>query len=304
MTFLATKLSSIGKDVSASDSIKQAIQMAGLDWSVELEQLKGSITGKLVDKNAVLRLDTQEHLGVVGEQYTPLQNTEAFNFFEPFIEQGHVRLETAGCFYGGRKIFVLGKIDMEDLEIQRDDTVQSYILFSNSHDGSTAVRIGFTPIRVWCTNTLKTAHNDAASKLIRIRHTHQVQLNVKEIQATMNTINQQFITTAENYRWLAERDIVKTDLEKYVRQVFSLKSLEELAKSDEEDSKAGTKIIDYVEEKFEDEPHKNWWAAYNSIQNYLQWNGNDAQRNYHSLWFGRNDSLNQKALNLALELAT
>lgn len=308
MTVLATNLfSQIGKDVTTSESVKQAMELSNLDWEVTLEPLKGAITGKLVENQAVLRLDTQEHLGVVGAQYTPLQNVDAFEFFNQFLDSGFARFETAGCFYGGRKVFVLAKILMDDMEIQKDDIVQSYILLSNSHDGTSSVRIGFTPIRVICMNTLKLAHKSDASKLIRVRHTNQVQLTVKEIQATMDVINQQFITTAENYRWLAGRDIVTTDLEKYVKQVFSTKSLEKLLNIDEteeeKEDKSGKKILEYVENRMDIEAKHNWWTAYNSVQHYMQHGGNNFERSYSNLWFGINDSRNQKALNLALEMA-
>jgi len=303
MVEIATKFQGLGQNVTTAETIQDAITQANLDWEVALEPLQGIITKKPVDRNAVLRLDNQEHLGVVGSSYEPLQNKDVFDWFNPFIEQGFVQLETAGCFYGGKKIFVLGKIKMDDLEVQKNDVVQSYILLSNSHDGTTSVRVGFTPFRVWCTNTLKLAIRDKATQLIRVKHTQQVKENITAIGETMDVINQQFITTAEKYKWLATRDIKQTDLEKYVRAAFSLPSLEEIAKSDG-DSKKGRKIIDYVTERMDYEDNRNWWTAYNSVQHYMQHNGNDYEKNLNNLWFGNNDSKNQKALNLALELAT
>ena len=110
MTVLATNLfSQIGKDVTASESVKQAMELSGLDWEVTLEPLKGAITGKLVENQAVLRLDTQEHLGVVGAQYTPLQNVDAFEFFNQFLDSGFALIRNSRVFLWWKKGICISK---------------------------------------------------------------------------------------------------------------------------------------------------------------------------------------------------
>jgi phage/plasmid-like protein (TIGR03299 family) len=252
----------------------------------------------------VIRLDTQQVLGVVGPSYTPLQNLEAFEWFNAFIEAGFVEFETAGSLFNGRKIFILAKIKSDAMDIQKDDPVESFILLSNSHDGSTAVRVGYTPIRVVCNNTLKLAHQDNKSQLIRVRHTYQVQNNITAIAETMDLVNQQFLATAEKFKWLASRDIVTTDLERYIRQVFSIKSLESYLSDEEEADNKSIKIIEAVTERFESEDNQNWWTAYNSVQGYLQHEQGSSRSSlegrYDKMWFGNKDVLNRKALELAL----
>jgi phage/plasmid-like protein (TIGR03299 family) len=295
---------SFGTVIQEAPTVEDGIRLAGLDWDVITEPLVGKVTGLEVDNKAILRTDNFNILGVVGSQYTPLQNIEAFNWFNPFIESGFVELETAGCLFGGKKLFILAKIKMDEFEIQDNDPVESYILLSNSHDGTTAVRVGYTPIRVVCNNTLKLATENKQSQLIRVRHTYQVQNNLTTIGETMDIVNKQFITTAEQYKWLANRDIVKSDLEKYVKQVFSTKSLESLLEDEEVDNK-GTKILAYVENRMDIEDKHNWWTAYNSVQHYMQHGSERAtlENSYGRLWFGNNDTKNKKALELALQLA-
>ena len=50
------------------------------------------------------------------------------------------------------------------------DPIDNYLVFTNSHDGTSSLTIMFTPIRVFCTNCLN-AGLDSSSSYIRIRHT-------------------------------------------------------------------------------------------------------------------------------------
>ena len=50
-------------------------------------------------------------LGMVGSGYEPLQNTEAFKFFEPFIEGKYAEFHTAGALGNGERVWVLVKLN-------------------------------------------------------------------------------------------------------------------------------------------------------------------------------------------------
>lgn len=302
-----------GKVIEQAPNIEEGIRLAGLDWSVELEQMF-SISGiPSTTKRMSVRVNkdgTRSELGDVGSNYEPLQNVEAFKFFDPFIENELVSLETAGSLFSGKKVFILGKIAGDPLEVAKDDIVEKYVLLSNSHDGTSAVRIGFTPIRVVCNNTLKMAHENDLSQLIRLRHTKQVQNNLIELRSIMDLVNKDFKTTETNYKYLALRDINQSDLKKYITKVFStvklnqmLDEYEDKQQEESQDIEQGRKrLLARVEELFELEPSKTLWGAYNSVQGYLQHSkGRSEEGRYNNLWFGDSDRLNKKALLTALE---
>lgn len=116
-------------------------------------------------------------LGVVSDRYQVVQNAEAFAFTDALIGgEGQVHYETAGSLMGGRKIWLLAKLP--DTEIVGDKT-EPYLCFSNTHDGSGAIRVCMTPIRVVCNNTLNIALN-GAKRAWSVRHTGDIQAKLQD----------------------------------------------------------------------------------------------------------------------------
>ena len=180
-----------------------AAKKAGLDWPVELVPLQTADTNVAVEHRGVRRSTDGKVLGVVGPRYTPLQNTDAFGWFQPFLEAREARLETAGALRGGSRVWVFAKIARDPLVIAPGDEVEKFLLLSHGHDGLLAVRVGFTPIRVVCSNTLAQSHAADASKRNRVRHRGDVVGSLAAIREVLNLANQQFEATADQYRTLA-----------------------------------------------------------------------------------------------------
>jgi phage/plasmid-like protein (TIGR03299 family) len=291
----------LGKGFIVPPTLEEAIIAAGLNWKVGTKPLFTAQNEK-VEAMATFRESDQKILGVVGPKYTPLQNDEAFKFFTPFIDGKEATIECAGSLHGGRKVFILAKINRDPLKIVGDDTVEKYILLSNSHDGTLAVRAGFTPIRVVCNNTLQLAHSEGTSQLLRIRHTKSVVENLEKVQEIMNIANASFEATAEQYRLLAQTDIDQKTLAKYVKIVFAQKIAEEGdAESKSRVSEAVTKLFETGRGMDLPGVRGTYWAAYNAVTEYIQYErGNNEATRLDQTWFGAGAQLNKKALQTAI----
>lgn len=296
----------LGRFIAPEEKLnsEQAIVAANLDWTVGTQPLFLA-DGTLAPANAVVRGDNNAVLGVVGKDYQPLQNRDAFRFFDSFIESNQAQYETAGALREGKRIWVLAKINSDLDVVKGDDTLSRYVMLSNSHDGTTAVRAGFTNIRVVCQNTLSIAHSSAASKLIRVRHGRNVKDNLDKVAEIMNLANREFEATLEQYKLLANREINSTDLEKYVKMVMIGE------KKMEANKEAGARILNRIIPLFEkgrgnDMPEikGTMWAAYNSISEYLQYEkGQDEQIRMDSLMFGQSATILENALKVAVKMA-
>lgn len=297
----------LGRAFEMPPTLEEAIVAAGLDWKVGLKKLQTTDTQENVPALATFRESDGRILGVVGTGYHPLQNKDAFEFFRPFIDSKEASIETAGSLRSGQRVFVLAKVNRDPMVIKGNDTVEKFILLSNSHDGTLAVRIGFTPIRVVCNNTLTLAHGDKASKLLRVKHTSGVVQNLDAIREIMNLANQEFESTAEQYRLLAGKQINSKDLEKYVKLVFSQKAIEKSGDIDEVKSKVLGSIIPLFEHGRGNDMKEikgTYWAAYNAVTEYLQYErGETNEGRFDQLWFGSAAQVNKRALDVGLTLA-
>jgi len=187
----ATPWHGLGTPLEQADLFdwQKTCETSGLAWSVELVPLVTSDNQTKVDRNAVRRSSDGRILGTVGPRFTVLQNRDAFKWFQPFLEAKEAALHTAGSLCEGSRVWVLAKLQRDPLVIAEGDEVEKYLLLSHGHDGSLAVRCGFTPIRVVCQNTLSLAHGSQASKLIRVKHTKDMHQNLENIRTVMNLVN-------------------------------------------------------------------------------------------------------------------
>lgn len=306
---------SVSKKLSNPRSCEEAIIQAGADWKVELRSLfitentEGTVTiGERAPAKAVLRVNndgTSQILSVVGLRYRTLQNTVAFNFFDDYVQSNYATLETAGILAEGRRVWILAKLTGGGAEIVPNDSVDMYLLLSNSHDGSSPVRLGFLPLRRLSQSTLSSVNSKALTKLLRIRHTGKIEDNLCHIRNAMNIVNARFEATVEQYRALTRRRVAKKDLEKYVEILFAQED------NGEKKDQPNQKRIEAITELFNSGKGNDltgvegtWWAAYNAVTEYLSWqNGRNTDSRLTSLWFGEGQKLNDKALVTASKLS-
>ncbi|MFO0800521.1 MAG: DUF932 domain-containing protein [Gemmataceae bacterium] len=304
--FGATPWHNLGTPLADGDVYNwpAACEKAGLAWDVELAPLVAADTHAPVEHRAVRRSSDQKVLGVVGPRYSPLQNRDAFRWFEPFLAAREARLETAGSLRGGARVWVLAKLARDPLVIAKGDEVEKYVLLSHGHDGSLAVRCGFCPIRVVCANTLALAHGSDASKLIRVRHRGDVAGSLAAIREVMNLADAEFTATAEQYRRLARQPISPADLKKYVKRVLNV----------DEDTVPSARTAGVIERVIElaetgrgnDLPsvRGTYWTAYQGLNEYVGYvRGRSQATRLDSLWFGEGACLNKLALQVALDMA-
>jgi phage/plasmid-like protein (TIGR03299 family) len=281
-----------------------ANRKAGLDWEVELVPLVTADTQATVAHRAVRRTSDSKVLGVVGPRYAPLQNKDAFGWFRPFLDAREAALHTAGSLRNGSRVWVLAKLNRDPLVIAEGDEVEKYLLLSHGHDGSLAVRCGFTPIRVVCQNTLSLAHGSDASRLIRLKHTRDIHENLANIREIMDLANQEFEASAEQYRRLARRSVNQADVRKYVRRVLKIEGEEDI-------SARSRNIVEEIVHLAEagrgnDLPsiRGTYWSAYNGVSEWLTYSrGRSDDNRLNSLWFGAGALTNRRALELALDMA-
>ena len=148
----------LGVRVEEALSSEEALEKSGLDWTVTQSPIMTDNYDPIPGYRANIRDTDNSILGVVSDRYKVVNNRIAFSFVDNLLGEG-VRFETAGSLNGGRKVWMLAKLPNQYTML--GEQIEPYLVFSNSHDGSSSIRVAMTPIRVVCQNTLNLALNTA-----------------------------------------------------------------------------------------------------------------------------------------------
>ena len=282
----------------------KACEKAGLAWDVELVPLVTADNQTKVEQRAVRRTSDDRILGTVGPRFTALQNRDAFAWFQPFLEAKEASLNTAGSLCDGSRVWVLAKLNRDPIVVAQGDEIEKFILLSHGHDGSLAVRVGFCPIRVVCSNTLALAHGSQASKLIRCKHTKELHQNLENIRAVMDAADAEFTATAEQYRLLAHKSINQADLKKYVEQVLKVKDGDEASTRTQNMIQEIIGLCESGRGNTLPSVSGTYWTAYNGVSEWLSYQrGHTQDSRLNSLWYGDSANVNKQALQAALAMA-
>jgi phage/plasmid-like protein (TIGR03299 family) len=222
----ATPWHGLGVKLDHPPTIAEAMIAAGLDWRVETSPNLTTIDGGLVStpSQSIIRIDTDANgveskrvIASVGPDFEPLQNADAFGWFEPWLASGLVELETAGVLMDGKRVWVLAKIKGDPIVIQGEDTVDKYVLLAHAHDGSLAIRAGITPIRVVCHNTLSAAigidpstgkRTNTPDGIFKILHRGKAAQRLEDVAGKIEQIDARLTAAGEAYRYLASREVL------------------------------------------------------------------------------------------------
>jgi phage/plasmid-like protein (TIGR03299 family) len=308
---------------------KEAIVAAGLDWRVEKsplyimgeeEYVEGTVRTVPIpveDNVAIVRSTDKSILGVVGNRYEPVQNTEAFSFMDGLVESGQMRYHTAGSLRNGQRVWLLGKVGQ--YEVVDGDQMDEYLFLYNSHDGSRALRCLFTTVRVVCANTARLALAGKESEGITLRHTSKIQSHLTEAQEVLARGNANF---AEFRKFTAVASKMQFDglkLKKFGEIMFPEppKSIRINKKGDEVEKKffSVEKARNEVYRLFEEgrgnqllNVKGTGWAAYNAATEYANYfkaaKGTTKQeRRFENVMFGTSALLIDRAQDTIYQMA-
>ena len=331
----ATPWHGLGVHVEDAPTSEDAIKAAGLDWEVELTPL--FVPGKergfnlVPGKFATTRSTDGRVLGVVGNRYTPIQNSEAFSFLDSVVASGDVRYETAGSLFDGRKVWMLARLSEADFEVVSGDVVRQYLLLGNWHDGSGSLLAKLVDMRVVCNNTYAAALRENGRQA-RIRHSGDIEAKFQDAREILGFAQLRAEENRDKMKVLAGTQFTKARLIEFAEKLYPLPGADaNIVLGGDEDTAEPTKAVKTRVERnrsnimrlFEtatgnDMPGVSGtaWAAFNAVT-YLSThekkvrglNGEGQEsairaRRLDSSWFGSSADLNQRAMGIALQMSS
>lgn len=275
-----------------------AIVMAGLDWKVALHDVQTADALELpVDMaKAVVRQSDKRVLGCVGNGFVPLQNSEAFEWITPLCEEGLIELEAAGSLRNGQRVWLLGRVVGAEEEAREGDVVKQHVLLAHGHDGTLAIRSGFTATRVVCMNTLSMAIHSKGNELMRIKHSMRMHGGLEKARNIIQSRIEDFHEAMGIARQLTQIEVDADMLVGYINRVFEPDSQEALERR-----------VGQILPLFESgtgNGEGTAWDLYNGVTEFLTHvRGRNADTRLDSLWFGGAANTNERAWQEAMKLA-
>ena len=295
-------------DISTNEMLKQS----GLDWSVEKVPTLVNLpispdksggyqpTGSF----ALVRSSDNKVLAPsVGQNWNPVQNKEAFDFFSEYVEAGDLEMHTAGSLMDGKMVWALAKVK-QGFELFKGDEVENYMLFSNPHQFGKSIDIRMTPIRVVCNNTLTLSLSTDSDSMVKVNHRRE--FNPEMVKEQLGIAREKM----ENYKTMAEflgsKRYTTERLVEYLNKVYPSNIKDEDVKDKSVPTTVnGKKAFEVIETQPGNQYAKGtWWQAFNAVTfNTDHQQGSTTDGRLTSAWYGRNRRLKLKALDTALKMA-
>lgn len=321
-----------GQKLESAFTAEEAIKAANLDWEVECRPVYHYTDGEdgykaieIEERKAVVRTDTNEALGIVGNRYAPLQNREAFGFFDGLFGEGNCRFETAGALGKGERIWLLAKMEDNDpIEVIIGDVVDKYLCLTTAHDGSGSVLGSFTPIRIVCSNTLnmflrdiKSADGENVQSFIRIKHTGEVADRVKAAGDILRTAGIFYDEAKMVFQKFAKTELTVGATIRYVSRVLlGAKAAEKPSDWTTRSRNTVNTVMDLVDGGVGTEikgVRGNLWGAYNALTEYADhkrdYRGTkdsegrvNTRKRFEAAQFGAGRELKERAFTIGREL--
>lgn len=101
------------------------------------------------------------------------------------------------------------------------ERISPYLIFSNTHDGSGAIRVAVTPIRVVCNNTLNLALNTAKRSWSTI-HTGDIKSKMEEAKNTLFMANVYMDELGKEFESLRKKKLTDKEVMNYIELLIPM----------------------------------------------------------------------------------
>lgn len=295
----------LGVPVSNDLTTAQMMAASGTDWEVAKRStfFEATVDGKTkrfqTGQKALVRTTDYHVLSPnVGPDWEPIQNAEAFDFFKEYVDAGKMTMETAGSLRGGQIVWVLAKVG-KSFTVLGKDRVESYLLFSNSHQYGRSAVADFTPIRVVCNNTLTLALNSKSKDSVNI--SHRSKFDPEKVKELLGLAEAKLDVYKEAAEHLSGKKADQLDIVEYFKTIFPVHGADP-KKEISKNAKVALEVL--PAQPGAELGEGTWWQAFNAVTymaDHVLCREDDTR--LYNAWFGGTKDTKVKALKVALEMA-
>ena len=272
---------SLGTITDGAQTAEDALRLAQLDWEViksddpvQVPVLtpSGVQTVTVPDKFMTYRSHPKlglQGLGVVGSQYTVIQNKEAFDFLNALVDEGGAVFETAGSIFDGRQVFMSMKLPNTIELAGGQDTLDLYLIATTSHDGTKAFTVYLSYVRPVCANTVQWGLSSAVDRWY-LKHTTGVTSKVQAARETLGLVFKHQADFEQEVQRLVSTPMTNNEFAKFVEVIVPSPKNPTLRQGTRIDTVRG-ELMGLWNAPTQ-EPVKNTrYAAFNAVTEWVDW---------------------------------
>lgn len=296
----------LGVKVSNDLTPEQMLKKAGLDWAVDLVPCYGEVGSKAEGRTrlklpvkALVRSTDKKILSMVSKGWNPVQNHEAFEFFNDFVAAGDMEMHTAGSLRGGKIVWVLAKVKA-GFTVGKGDEIHQYLLFTNPHNYGHRVDVRDTMTRVVCNNTLVQAFKGGSTRIVNFDH--RIKFDPDRVKEALGIAKEHLNKYKEAAKFLSAKAFTPESMQAYFNEIFP-------RTSDAKGTKEPSQMFKLALQAMEKQPgaemgEGTWWQPFNATT-YLMDHvmGKTQDGRLHSSWYGYASRQKNVALKKAIEYA-
>jgi len=209
-----------------------------------------------------------EYLGIVGTDYEVIQNEQCAEMLDRLVDQvGGAHFETAGSLRKGKSVFVTLKLPTA-MEIAGVDRMDLYLIGTTSHDGTAALRVDASPIRVVCANTQRAAFQHAVGHYT-FRHTSNVSSQISQAREALGLMWKYMETFEKAAERMLQTSLTNREFEKIIAQVWPVADNASDKTKANAKERAGTIKYLLTQADTQKAIAGSRWAGYQAITEYL-----------------------------------
>ena len=288
----------LGTAVPADLTPMQMLEAAKLDWTVEKHPLHCVIDDNVVttDRHALVRSTDRSIIDIVTTDWNPIQNQEAFEFFNDFVAAGDMEMHTAGSLQGGKIVWGMARIK-ESFELFKGDVVDLNLLFTNYHKYGHSTDTRITPTRVVCKNTLSLAMGERAQHMVKI--SHRKKFDPDGVKIVLGVAKDKLSKYKDMAEFLGSKKAKEEDIVQYFKRIFPT-----LSKESDKMSKNAEAAMEVLHTQPGAQYAEGSWSPFNAVTYMVDHTiGRSADRRLTSAWYGQGARLKNTALEMAVEYA-
>jgi phage/plasmid-like protein (TIGR03299 family) len=229
----------LGQQLPAAATSQDIARAAGLEWFVIPEPIYLKDGSTIPGWVANQRSDTHEVLGVVSTDYRIVQNGEWLAFTDSLVGEAVAMYHTAGSLRGGRRVFATAKLPTSTMVVP-NDAVDHYLLVTTAHDGTMALSLRFTGVRVVCANTLRAAMSGGAAHEYTIRHIGSLAAQMEEARRALGIAHRYFDVAGQAYKAMSATQLSAAGLEQFVTKMLPVMTLDAASSEDAQRQRSRT----------------------------------------------------------------